>query len=175
MDMDLNSALIRAVQSGDEEKVRALLEQGVDPNAEWSDEVAFRCAGSPPGAKINCTPVLFMAIIRGTTMTKLLLDAGARFQPSEGETSPLTAAASAGRTALVREFLKLGLDVNHVERRGITALIAATIEGHWDVLEVLLEAGADPTLKDWQGRTALDWARLTKRRKVLEVVERGAR
>ncbi len=42
--------------------------------------------------------------------------------------------------------------------RGQTALICASMEGHVEVARLLVEAGADLSIKDWSGKTALDWA-----------------
>jgi ankyrin repeat protein len=41
---------------------------------------------------------------------------------------------------------------------GFTPLILATIEGHAEIVRLLLEAGADYTIEDTEGRTALSIA-----------------
>lgn len=67
----------------------------------------------------------------------------------------LTWAAARGRVRAVRRLLELGADVNARgtfggPRHGVgtTALHHAAESGHLEVLEVLLAAGADPTVKD---------------------------
>ena len=40
-----------------------------------------------------------------------------------------------------------------------TPLMWAAHQGHTKICEMLLALGADPSLKDWQGKTALDYAR----------------
>ena len=64
----------------------------------------------------------------------------------------------ASTTALV------GIDVDHVNDLGWTALLEAVVLGdggetHQRVVQVLLEAGADRSIRDRDGRTALDHAR----------------
>src|SRR5439155_9429216 len=48
-----------------------------------------------------------------------------------------------------------GADVNVTDEDGITPLISAIINGHYDVAGVLLEKGADPNIADRTGRTPL--------------------
>lgn len=47
---------------------------------------------------------------------------------------------------------------NKLSFSGFTPLIAAARHGHPEILAVLLEAHADPTVKDWWGKTAMDYA-----------------
>src|SRR5205814_7579494 len=52
-------------------------------------------------------------------------------------------AARTGRTGPVKALLARGAKVNAKEKRGQTALMWASAEGHAAVVELLLEAGAD--------------------------------
>ena len=45
-----------------------------------------------------------------------------------------------------------------MDRNGITPLMYAATLGHVDICQLLLEAAADPVLKNLQGRNALDLA-----------------
>src|SRR5688500_12809613 len=75
----------------------------------------------------------------------------------------LLKAASAGDVGKVTRLLDRGVDVNYHSKdkqaTGRTALIEAAIEGHLDVVRLLVERGA---LLNWQDRavgfTALGWA-----------------
>ena len=56
---------------------------------------------------------------------------------------------------------------------GWSALIWASKEGRVENVKILLEAGADPGLKDKMGKTALDWAK-EKENQELVVLLRGS-
>src|SRR3989442_2221642 len=62
--------------------------------------------------------------------------------------------------AIVKALLDHRADVNIVPKdsNGWTALIAAAHNRHLEVTRVLLDHGADSSLRDKQGKTALAWA-----------------
>ena len=81
---------------------------------------------------------------------------------------PLTQAVTSGDAAAVNAVLANGADVNERTGGGQTPLILATIFGHTHLIPLLLEAGADPHLRDNLGLNAVDWA---QRRGATEVIE----
>ena len=81
---------------------------------------------------------------------------------------PLTQAVTSGDAGAVSAVLANGADVNERTGGGQTALILATIFGHTHLIPLLLEAGADPQLRDNLGLNAVDWAH---RRGASEVIE----
>jgi ankyrin repeat protein len=50
--------------------------------------------------------------------------------------------------------------LNTLDRRGQTALHLAAASGHEDAVRMLIEKGANPTVKDRSGRTPADLARV---------------
>lgn len=76
---------------------------------------------------------------------------------SPGSSTSLIKAAASGRAALLVSLLEWGGDPN-ASGGGTTALCAAAARGHADCVAYLLDAGADPSLKEEQGRTALQLA-----------------
>lgn len=72
-------------------------------------------------------------------------------------------ASERGHVAYVDRVVRTGIDVNHVNDLGWTALLEAVILGRgtgpWQrIVEILLEAGADPSIPDGDGVTALEHA-----------------
>lgn len=45
-------------------------------------------------------------------------------------------------------FIKQGADVNARHKLGWTPLLVATVNEHYDIVEILLKSGADPNLGD---------------------------
>ncbi|PNH02629.1 Ankyrin repeat domain-containing protein 1, partial [Tetrabaena socialis] len=86
----------------------------------------------------------------------------------------LLAAASAGRLRKVERLLSNPAANPNVQgREGSTALHCASMEGHTEVVEALLRAGADMAAKDDAGFTALHWASQEGHTHVSEVLLRA--
>jgi ankyrin repeat protein len=108
-------------------------------------------------------------------MVKALIDAGADVnamssvvkwerqttaEPREkwlppGGLTPMYFASRQGCVECVEVLAALKADVNAVDQDGISPLVNAIINGHFDVAGALLEKGADPNIADATGRTPL--------------------
>lgn len=89
------------------------------------------------------------------------------------ETTPLHTASCLGLTSCVELILKTGPSYGlHVDScdtlSGWTPLIVACIEGHLEILELLLEAGADFKRGDFWGWSGLDHALLRGRLDIIQ-------
>jgi ankyrin repeat protein len=62
----------------------------------------------------------------------------------------------------VQRLLSNGIDINIVNVAGETPLIIASQHGSIEMVTLLLQYGANKNLRDNQGRTALDWADLSR-------------
>ena len=82
----------------------------------------------------------------------------------------LTQAVTSGDAGAVSTGIANGADVNERTGGGQTPLILATIFGHTHLIPLLLEAGADPQLRDNLGLNAVDWAHRRGATEVLEVL-----
>lgn len=87
-------------------------------------------------------------------------------------------AAERGHAEYVRRVVQTGIDVNHVNYPGWTALLEAVYYGdgslaHQEIVRILLAAGADPSFEDANGRIALEHAEARGQREVAQILRRG--
>ena len=71
------------------------------------------------------------------------------------ERKALFQSAESGDYAEVKRLIEVGVDVNHQDTVGYTALMAASEMGHIDIVKLLIEEGADVNHQDDGGYTAL--------------------
>ena len=110
----------------------------------------------------------------------LALGASARNVTSPYDGTALIAAAHLGHDEVVRELIRGGAPLDHVNNLGWTAVLEAVILGdggprHVAVLRALVEAGADPGLSDRQGVTPLEHARRRGYAEMVAVLESARR
>jgi len=135
--------LFRAVVAGDEEEVKKLIEAGDDVN-----ENGYR--GAP----------LHEASRRGRTeMVQLLCASSADVNARDiTQETPLHCAVSCGQLEVAKILLNHGAEVNSQEFAGSTPLHSATtslfipsIQVRQQLIEVLMAAGGDPSIRDKVG------------------------
>ena len=115
-----------------------------------------------------------------TEMLKLVLGAGADPRAVVGRDggSALTLAAQLGFADIVHALIEANADLDHVNGRGWTALIAAVALGngdkaHTEIVEALVAARADGDVKDQQGKTAIDYARARGYSEMVRILEKA--
>ena len=72
-----------------------------------------------------------------------------------GGFTPLMFAAREGCVECLPVLVKAGANLNQGDPDGLTPMVDAIINGHYDVARFLLDKGADPNLADKTGRAAL--------------------
>jgi len=120
--------------------------------------ILFACHSGPSGL----SPLVLAARSGDTAAIKLLVARGA--DPNLADTAangwtPMEHAIHKHQVAAVTALLDAGANVNATSRNGTTALMMAAGYGYTDVVELLLARGADRTLKNAKGETALDLAK----------------
>ena len=172
------SPLADAAEKMDRPKIVALLKQRADVNAPQVDgmtalhwtayhddlEIAkllVRAGANVKAANRYGVVPLSLACTNGNAaMIELLLKSGADPNaPLPGGETPLMTAARTGTLTAVKVLLANGARVEDKdERRGQTALIWATAEGHAPVVQALIDAGADFRTRVPSGLTPLMFA-----------------
>jgi uncharacterized protein len=128
---------------------------------------ALIAAGADPGLLDNQRyDAVTIAAVRDDVPTlKALLASGAsaKLITSIYDGTALIAAAHLGHDDVVRELIRGGAPLDHVNNLGWTALIEAVILGdggarHTETVRALVEAGANPKIPDRDGMTPLQHA-----------------
>ena len=132
----------------------------------WGSDPDFMQVLIDAGADIEVkdemgrSPLHYASGVRELGIVKLLIKAGAKVCATDNTGGTCLHIVSAkGRTETVRYLVGLkDVDVNIADDKGYTALHSAVDKGHVDVVQVLIDAGADIDAKNNMGRSPLFWA-----------------
>ena len=162
-DGNQRSALLLAAAADHVGTARLLVRLGADPDA--LDEA-------------HDTPWLVTGVTGSVAMAELLLGAGADLTITNrfGGLS-IIPASERGHVDYVRRVATSGINVNHVNNLGWTALLEAVILGdgsepYQQIVQILIDAGADRTIADVDGTSALDHARRRNHDAVAAILSR---
>lgn len=140
------TALLLATHANAVNAARALIEAGADVNAKDA---------------IDDSPYLYAGAEGRLEILKLTLAAGADLTSTNryGGTA-LTPAAHHGHVEVVKLLVKTRVPIDHVNNLGWTALMEAVVLGdgsktYQQIVRLLVSAGADVSIPDKQGVTAL--------------------
>jgi ankyrin repeat protein len=167
-----HTALMLAASKDQLEVVKILLTAGANPNA-----VVFGHGGIPGWAWMfamdRCNK-------HWLEMTEAMLAAGVALNPKTIYPSPLGYAIDEKDTVMIQALLKRGADVNLADSEtGDTLLMSAAKYSNTEVVQVLIEAGANVNAKNKLGQTALTIAdnkdNSWRREIVALLIEHGAK
>ncbi|MBL0388203.1 ankyrin repeat domain-containing protein [Tumebacillus sp. ITR2] len=116
---------------------------------------------------------LFLSAIRGNVdlVTKELeLGADPNYTKLDNGDTPLIGSALLMRLHVVELLLANGANINAQDNDGYSALIMAVSKQDLDMTKLLLDHGADPSLKSKEG-TALDLARQFKNQPLIDLLQ----
>jgi ankyrin repeat protein len=165
-----NSVLDHAARSGNAEVVKKLLSLGIPPSAR-ALKYAAGVSGSPPvirlliaaGADLDDkgdyhhisgtheAPIYVAALFARYDAVKCLIEAGANVNVCSDtgiQASPLHGAASSGSAAVARLLIQHGAIIDARGEDQVTPLMLAAKGNKIEVLRIVLDAGANPFLRD---------------------------
>ena len=180
----------KAVQFDNVRVVQGLLQRGFDPNTVNPDGVpALMLAVREPSLKVaellaahpdtktevrnsNDESVLMLAAIKGyLELVQKLVDNDADVNKT-GWTA-LHYAASGGHVPVIAHLLEHSAYIDAESPNGTTPLMMAAMYGSPEAVKHLIQAGADLTIKNQLGLTALDFAVRGQRQNAKELIESG--
>ncbi|BBB91802.1 lipoprotein NlpI precursor [Methylomusa anaerophila] len=144
-----NTVLIMAMEKNNIEMINYLIDHGADVNVHIE-----------PYGYLNGyfeTPLMIAVRANNIDLVKILINAGAdinAYDPPYKKT-PLFYALFHKNTDILQYLIAQGADVNFTQSDGTTHLMTAAANNKLASAKILLEAGADPTRKNKDGKTAL--------------------
>ncbi len=178
----------RVVELGDIATVREWLDKGLSPNFEgqpigtgvmiaaWTGNIPMMELFVARGADVNKTnalgeQALLHAAWRGQKLAiEWLLGHGAKISREGKEWAALHYAAFAGHADVVKLLLNRGADVNALSTNGSTPLMMAAREGREAIAAELLQAGANPEVRNEWGDNAETWALRQNNQRIAKLV-----
>jgi ankyrin repeat protein len=167
----------KAIKLDLEDQVRTLLQRGIDPNTidEERGDTALILAAREGSAKVfnlllqnkevkldararNGDTALMLAAYKGNlAAVRALLDKGA--EPNQTGWTALHYAAAIGNNDIVQLLLDRSAYIDAESSNQTTPIMMAARGGHILTVKLLLDEGADATLKNGANMTALDFAK----------------
>lgn len=187
--------IIELVKRNDLPGVQAMLDRGAKVNTQDKNKRSLLLLATidkqnemagllvKNGADVNLqddrqdSPFLYAGASGQTELVKLFLTNGARFDVfNRYNGSALIPACERGHVETVRVLANTkDYPIDHVNRLGWTALMEAVVLGdggkrHQEVVQILKDAGADLTIPDKDGITALQHARKRGFREIARIL-----
>jgi hypothetical protein len=182
--------LMRAVNDGNVQGVKELLDRGLEPDSADSNGNTTLMIASRLGhkdvvallvsRKVNVarrspfgdTAINYAALGGHLEIVKMLADHGAEIAPATGW-GPLHYAAFENRVDVIRYLIQKGAPKDALAPNGFTALMLAARGGHIAAATALLHEDADLGIKAPGGETALSIATSRKDEEMIKLLKRA--
>lgn len=155
-----NPLLQIAIQNGNEEITRLLIEAGANPDIQ---------------NRVGQTPLAFAARFGYDSLVNLFLERGAdvNLTDTHYQLTPLIGAAISGNTDIGSKLLEHGAEIDHIETiNQCSALHWALFYGNNDFISMLLNNGATYDMTVLDGRyTAYTLAKYYQNQEIVEVID----
>ena len=154
--------LVDAVEKGNKETVRALLQEHADVNVPQAD---------------GATAIAWAVHLDDRETADLLIRAGADVnKANDYGVTPLSLACRSGNAAMVEKLLSAKANPNAAQWTGETPLMRCASTGSLEGVKLLLTHGADANTKESRkGQTALMWAAANRHSDIVQtLLEHGA-
>jgi len=190
------TGLHAAAAKGETAKIIALAKSGTDLNARdgfgrtalmvaaYQNHRDAATALIKAGANVNALDserydmITIAAVANNLAMMKLAISSGGntKLMTSPYDGTALIAAAHLGHVEVVRELIRTGAPLDHINNLKWTALIEAIVLGdggknHQFIVRDLIKAGANINLADGNGTTPLSLARFRKYPAMIKMLE----
>lgn len=180
------AALHQAVKDINEPKVYKLVQAGADVNGvDRNGKTPLHLAAPigrlslvkylvEHGADLHLkdsahkTPLVYAIEKNHIKVIMYLSEEAAKYKPSEK--ADIFTAAKKGDTEQVRLFLE-SADINGLNKDGKTALHIACEYAREDTVKLLLSRDIDKNIRDYDGRDALNYAKLSGNKKIIELLQ----
>ncbi|PEQ47568.1 hypothetical protein COK00_10405 [Bacillus cereus] len=160
--MGILQSIVHAVISGNKEKVVEFMKENPNAVNEFSED--------------GWTLLHLAAYFGEKELASFLIESGADIHiraKNENKNTPLQAAIANKQSELVAFLIEKGSHVNVIQSGGWTGLHEAALLGNEEIVMLLLENGANKTIKKNDGKTAYDIALEKEHDHLLHYLQHG--